>query len=83
MGALVEYAQKQENKGHTAAILTADGDIIRLFISHLKTLPAVQQMDFAPRLAVHFRSQKSGEHTRFEFYTSYQERMAADARRSL
>jgi len=83
VGSLVDYAQKQENKGNTAAILTADGDIIKLFISHLKTLPAVEQIDLSQRLAVHFKSQASGEYIRFEYHTSYQARMAAEARRSL
>ncbi len=56
VGALVDYAQKSENRNHTAAILTADGDVISLFHKHLQTLSPAEQIDLSSRIAVHFRS---------------------------
>lgn len=74
LGALIDYAQKQENKKNIAAILTADGDIISLFHTHLQSLPPVEQMDLSSRLAVHFRNNVNKEYTWLGFHPSYRVR---------
>lgn len=68
VGALMDYAQKPENKKHTAAILTADGDVIQLFHRHLQTLSPTEQIDLSSRVAVHFRSHTEKVFIRIGYY---------------
>lgn len=67
IAAMVDYAQKQENQRSTAAILTADGDIIKLFHKHLTTLPFAEQRSLSPRVAVHFREPADQMFKRFVY----------------
>ncbi len=55
IAAMVDYAKKKEHQSHTAAILTADGDIIKLFHKYLLTLPVAEQRSLSPRVAVYFQ----------------------------
>lgn len=71
IAAMVDYAKKQEHQSHTAAILTADGDIIKLFHKHLLTQPFTEQRNLSPRVAVHFREPADQMFIKFVYNLPY------------
>lgn len=71
IAAMVDYAKKEEHQSHTAAILTADGDIIKLFHKHLLTLPYAEQRSLSPRVAVYFQEPASQMFRRFVYNIPY------------
>ena len=67
VAALFDYVQKLENQERQAAILTADGDLIKLYHSHFATLTPSKQVELPQRTAVYFREPHKETFLRFVY----------------